>query len=134
MGKGIDSYRDMLVDMEQKTMASYDKTLISLSTGALGLSIVFLKDIFTETPTFICLLVISWIMWGLSLCLILISFYFSSLSFRYAIKQVDKNVINNETPGGVYSIFCNILTPISGFFFMLGILFFIIFTVKNIGG
>ena len=127
-------YRDMLIDLEQKTMASYDKTLITLSTGALGLSIVFINEILPKEFDFICCLIFAWVMWGLSLSLILISFYFSSLAFRKSIQQIDNDVIDKEVPGGVFTRVCNILTPISGSLFIIGAFFFLIFVIKNIGG
>lgn len=39
------SYRDLLQDLSVKSQEQYDKTVITLSTGALGLSFAFIKDV-----------------------------------------------------------------------------------------
>ena len=43
----LDEYRKSLIEIEQRIGAGYDKTLITLSGGALGLTVTFIKDIVT---------------------------------------------------------------------------------------
>lgn len=44
--EGIRSeYRRMLLDLEQESIASFDRTVLYLSGGALGLSMTFLQNI-----------------------------------------------------------------------------------------
>ena len=38
-------YRQQLITLEQKSAESFDKTVIALSGGALGLSLTFVKEI-----------------------------------------------------------------------------------------
>ena len=40
-----EEYRNGLIAAEQKSQDDYDKTIISLSGGALAISVVFIKDI-----------------------------------------------------------------------------------------
>lgn len=45
MNNGHQSYRDLLQELSVKSQEQYDKTVITLSTGALGLSFAFIKDV-----------------------------------------------------------------------------------------
>jgi len=45
MNNEYQSYRDLLQELSVKSQEQYDKTVITLSTGALGLSFAFIKDI-----------------------------------------------------------------------------------------
>ncbi len=71
-------YRNHLVLAGQKAQEDYDKAVMTLSGGALGISFAFLKDIvgpgdlLNET-----LLFFAWISWGLSVTAVLFSYYFS---------------------------------------------------------
>ena len=69
------SYRDLLQGLSIKSQEQYDKTLLTLSTGALGLSFAFIKDIVNiSSATNINYLTGSWICLTLSILCILISF------------------------------------------------------------
>jgi len=77
------SYRDLLQELSIKSQDQYDKTLLTISTGALGLSFAFIKDIVNiSSATNINFLTGSWICLTLSILCILISF----LSAKYALK------------------------------------------------
>ncbi|WP_134984071.1 hypothetical protein [Xanthomonas axonopodis] len=43
-------YRQWLVVAEQKAQEDYDKTVLTLSGGALGISFAFVKDIVGQNP------------------------------------------------------------------------------------
>ncbi len=49
--KNLAAYRQHLVDAEQQMQAEYDKAVLVLSGGAIGLSMTFLKDIVGVNPT-----------------------------------------------------------------------------------
>lgn len=97
----LGDYRSWLVAAEQKAQEDFDKTVLSLSGGALGVSFVFLKDIIgianIQSPEW---LLGSWLSWGVSSVSILASFYTSNLALRRAIRQVDDGTIRNQAPGG----------------------------------
>ena len=106
---GLKEYIQHLVLAGQKTQEDFDKTVLSLSGGALGISFAFIKDYLGENPikdqSF---LMSAWICWGLSVTIILISYYFSILALNKAVDQVDTNTIDRERPGKVYSILTSI--------------------------
>ena len=48
MAEELDKYRTELLQTVQKLNESYDKIIITLSGGALGLSVIFLKDVIKD--------------------------------------------------------------------------------------
>lgn len=126
-------YRNRLLDAEQKIGESCDKTLITLSGGALAISVTFIKEVLGEEDAqFLCVLSFSWSLWAISLTSVLLALYFASHAYRNAIKALDAGTLDLNRPGGVFSLLTNILNAIGGLSFLLGVLFFLIFAYKNI--
>jgi len=130
----LKEYRNQLIDAEQKAQDNFDKTVLSLSSGALGISFVFLKDIVGDTPASISLLMVAWISWALSSTSVLISFYMSHKALRHAIKQVDFNKIREEHPGSWYDKFTGFLNGFALILFVVGLFSMIWFIKMNLGG
>ena len=60
-------YRKWLVSAEQKSQEDFDKTILSLSGGALGISFVFLKDVIGPLPILQPgFLLAAWLAWRLA--------------------------------------------------------------------
>lgn len=115
-------YRQQLVEAEQKSQEDFDKTVLSLSGGALGISFVFLKDVIGASPIFSPnLLFLAWISWGLSTFCVLLSFFFSHLALRRAIDQVDSGAIETQKPGGFYSGITATLNALGAILFFVGV-------------
>ena len=135
MAESLNQYRQQLIEIEQKIGAGYDKTLITLSGGALGVSFAFIKSFIGEgqiaSPLYA---LFAWCFWAASLTFLLTAFYFGSLAYRYAIKMLDANKLNKDNPGGYYAIIINILNILGGLSFILGVALFITFSFKNLGG
>ena len=130
----LKEYRNQLIDAEQKAQDNFDKTVLSLSSGALGISFVFLKDIVGDTPTNISLLMVAWISWALSSTSVLISFYMSHKALRHAIKQVDANKIREEHPGSWYDKVTGFFNGLGLILFVTGLFSMIWFIKTNLGG
>ena len=128
-----DELRTLLSGLERDSQNSYDKAILTLSGGALGVTISFVKNVIGETPEGIGYMFGSWICWGLSLACVLFSFYTSALALRRAVIQLDKESIQEERPGGTFDIFTEVLNAASGCFFLAGIFLFVYFGYKNIG-
>jgi MFS family permease len=129
----IAEYRGLLTKTEQESQAEFDKTVLALSGGALGLSFAFLTDIVgPERMVHSGYLLWSWIFWGSSSAAVLLSFFTSQLAIRKAINQLDNKKIGMERPGGI----CDALTAglnLSGLVcFLLGLLMMIIFLNYNL--
>ena len=129
----LDEYRKMLLEAEQKMQSSYDKAVMTLSGGALGRSLAFIKDIADKTSLKSTgWLLTAWVLWGFSVTLILASFFTSSLAIRRAIRQTDEKLIYIEFAGGVLNRITSWLNPLAGGFFFLGVIAIVIFVGGNI--
>src|SRR5262245_17256947 len=105
MNKELSEYRRHLVSAEQKTQDDYDKTVLTLSGGALGISFAFVDKFIRQGPTIRPdLLVAAWTAWVASVGLVLVSFYVSGLALRKAINQTDEREIYSSRPGGFASV------------------------------
>ena len=134
MDEPLREYRQYLLLAEQKAQDAYDKTILSLSGGALGISFAFIDKFLTgHSVAHPSCLVSSWAVWASSVALILTSHLFSGQSLRRAIKQTDANQIYKQTPGGGWArltAFCNIAAGIT---FLAGVVLMILFVYANIG-
>lgn len=127
-------YRAHLVTAYQKAIEDYDKSIMSLSGGALGISFAFVKD-FIGTGTVVnrSILFSAWICWGVSVTSVVASFFISHLSLRYAIKQVDTGVVYQQSPGGLYSRITAFLNAFGGLLFLIGVILIALFVWQNLG-
>lgn len=134
-GDQLKEYRSHLILAEQKAQEDFDKTILTLSGGALGISFAFVKDIIGPNPiTNTWFLIFAWISWGLSVTTVLLSFFTSHLALRQTINQADRGEIYSKRPGGCYDIItegCNLMGFI---FFSIGVALMIIFVWLNLGG
>jgi hypothetical protein len=140
MEESLREYRTHLVTTEQKAQEDYDKTVISLSGGALGISFAFIKDIIGNHPIISKeILVSGWVCWGLSITLVLASYFLSHLALREAIKQFDTAVKNlnvdeiySQRAGGWYSLITAVLNVLGGLLFLAGVMLITIFVWYNL--
>lgn len=127
------SYRQSLIEAEKQGQDSFDKTVLSLSGGALGISFVFIKDVIG--PHAIIgpgLLLAAWICWALSTLAVLVSFYTSNRALRKAIEQCDNDTIRCEPPGGFFSKITRNLNMAGIIFLILGIALMSAFVYSNL--
>ncbi|MCC5099088.1 MULTISPECIES: hypothetical protein [Xanthomonas] len=126
-------YRQWLVVAEQKAQEDYDKTVLTLSGGALGISFAFVKDIVGQNPIQnSSWLVAAWILWALSTSAMLGSFFVSRLALRRAILQCDDGTIFCNPPGGFYTQLTRWLNGSGAVLFLFGICFMAAFVKTNL--
>jgi hypothetical protein len=150
--KELEDFRKTLVDSSIKAQDDWDKTIITLASASLGLSITFVKDITGSVATNLPLLQIAWGLWGFSLIFVLLSFSSSYYALRKAIFQVDelsegKNTIEkigrngwfdrltsnaNINLGGWLNRVTYILNTFSGTAYILGLVLFLIYVIENL--
>ena len=131
--KRVDEYRTMLLGLEQQMQSAYDKAVMTLSGGALGISLTFLKDVADKTALRNTgWLLTAWILWGLSVTSVLASFFTSSLALRKAIRQTDERLIYVEVVGGRLNQITSFLNPFAGLLFFLGVVSIVLFVGGNI--
>lgn len=131
--KIIADYRGLLTKTEQEAQSDFDKAVLTLSGGALGLSFAFTKDVVgTENVVHTSYLLAAWIAWGLSSTSILLSFFTSQLALRKAIKQLDAGKLGMERPGGWFDWVTARLNLAGLILFLSGLTVMIIFLCFNV--
>ena len=126
-------YRQSLQKGASRAQGNYDKYLISLAGGGLGVSIAFVRDFVGSSA--ICLqqyLAASWLLWLITIALVLYSFFTSANGFRKAVKQVDAGSIYTQHPGGKWDKLTRFFNAAAGVMFILGTLSSIIFVLNNL--
>ncbi len=126
-------YRNFLVTNDQKSQESFDKTVLWLSGGALAISFAFVKDIIGTKPV-VCplFLIAAWVTWALSTCAVLISHHLSHRAFCRAIDQVDEGKIDEQRPGGRWSVATELVNIIGAILFFIGVCCMILFVYFNL--
>ena len=126
-------YRSDLIEAEKQAQEDYDKTILTLSSGALGISIAFIKNIIGEGPIVAPgFLYWAWICWGGSMTSILISFYTSHLALRREIRNLSEGKTIEAKPGGIFDMITAILNPLSGALLIAGIIVMALFVANNL--
>lgn len=126
-------YRKWLVAAEQKSQEDFDKTILSLSGGALGISFVFLKDVIGPHPILQSgFLLAAWLAWAFSTFSVLTSYYLSHLALRRAISQVDNGTIYKQPPGGAFARWTAILNAAGAVLFLVGVCCITVFAGSNL--
>jgi len=127
-------YRQHLVLAEQKAQEDFDKTVVSLSGGGLGISFAFVdKFIKAGQPTHHGLLFAAWIAWALSIVAVLASYFVSVRALRKAIQQTDAKQIHNEKPGGWWSPLVDVYNVAGLVLFLVGVVLLVMFVGFNFG-
>lgn len=133
MQDDMQSYRNYILEAEQKSIESYDKAILTLTAGGLGVTLTFINSAMsTGHVQQLTLLFYGWGCWVFAIIVILLSFYCSHLALRKTIKQIDDKSIHNSTPGGYYSTVINYCNVFSGLFFIAGLVLVLTFTYINI--
>lgn len=128
----LKDYRAQLVALEQQSQSTFDRTLLTLSGGALGVSLAFVKDLLGgAAPARGQLLMGAWVSWICSLGLVLCSHYFSVLATRTAIKQVDAGKIYEHAPGKGFGTVTDWLNALGGLAFIGGLVLIALFANAN---
>lgn len=128
----LSAYRQSLVIAEQAMQGEYDKAVMTLSGGALGISFTFLKDIVgTKGLTHFCALLAAWGLWGLSISFILASFFTSTKALRKTVNDTDVHTIYMTLAQSRWATATKILNALGGIGFFLGLLSLLVFVAHN---
>lgn len=128
----MEEYRRTLLECDKSSVQEYDKAVMTLSGGALGVSFSFLQYIGKpDALEHLSYLLIAWGMWGLSITFVLFSHYASHLAMRRALKDLNHDRLNYDKPGQHWDIIINVINPVGGGLFFVGLVFLLIFVSKN---
>ena len=128
-------YRKLLVEADERSQENFDKTVIALSGGGMGVSLAFVDNIVGDRPLAAsCLLLLAWAAWTASLLVVLTSFYLSRLALRQAIAELDAGVTSTARPGGRYAVLTTVANFVGPALFIIGAILMGVFVFLNIGG
>ncbi len=130
----LSKYRDYAVKEFTKSQESFDKVLLTLASGALGISISFTDNIIDiDTSKSLFVLFLAWFFWGSSLFVLLLSHSNSVKAWNKTIDQVDFDTLpeKNENPGEPYNSRVGTCNSLGLFLFMLGLVSFFIYLSIN---
>ncbi len=112
--------------------SEYDKSVVALSGGAIGLSFIFLRDVVKDaTIQDTVWLLAAWTSWGISVISILFSFLTSAIALRKAIQQTDNKMIYIHQVGGRWNTITYMLNFFAGILFLAGIICIVQFVRGN---
>jgi hypothetical protein len=131
-----DLFRDHMKqdwDDIQSSTDSFDQSLLTLSTGALALSIAFIKDIVqVDAAVWMNLLYTSWCLFIVCILVTVVSFQLSIAAaqehLRFLPKFYFEEVKEENNP---YTARLKLTTRISGAAFILGLFCIMLFGIKN---
>lgn len=130
------SYRDWLVKCRHEAAQEYDKAVMALSGGGLGISLGFLHGNAEKHLELVWCLITSWVFFGLSLFSTLVSFRISYRAHHRAIEQVDNQVdvdcLRREGAGGRYTTATEVLNWASLVTLLVGVIFVAVFVGRNV--
>lgn len=127
-------YRNLLIKTQHQLNDSYDKLVVTLSGGALALSIAFLKDIVNiKEAVYVWMLVLSWSCFIISLASIFSEILFGIEAYKKAVKQLDEDSITKEKVGGLFSSLTKWFGNIAAASLIIGLFLISAFVFINVG-
>lgn len=118
--------RKRLTNLHEKATDSFDRAVMTLSAGALGISLAFIHDV-APKPRHTWVLGCAWFSFALSLLVILLSFLSSERAIVKMVAQLDENA--EDIPRGRLT---DLLNWFSAGAFVLGVVLLVIFAWLNL--
>jgi hypothetical protein len=120
--------------IEHEQQKVIDATLISLSSGAIALSLKFVQDLNISALDKLCLVLFSWFFFLSCIVFIFFSFFSSQKAFKEERLIIIKRLGGERTKEGPneYDIRTGILNKLAFSAFFLGLIFLILFVVISI--
>ena len=127
----VREYRSLLISTQQRAQEAYDRTLVLLSGGALGVSFAFVTQFLADrAPISIGCLAFAWGAWVLSLGATLFSHLLSAWMFKRALQDLDDGKDGSATR--TYDTMVTVLNAASGLLFLVGVGSAGVFVVRNL--
>lgn len=126
-------FRRHLVEATQKSTELFDKAVMTLSGGALSVSLLLLDRISRDDLQNGWWLLVAWSLWAVSLASSLFSHWCSIQALRNAVNEFDHEPHKTKL-GGWMSAITGSLNLISGCGFVLGVIAFLFFVGANYRG
>ena len=131
----VDAYLASLERLREEAQEGFDKAVLTLSGGALGVSFVFVKDIVGNRPlSFTGLLLAAWMAWAASCAATLTSYFTSARTMGHAIKQIHKEQRTGEQQNidGFWNAATTTCNSIAGVGFVVGVVLMALFAYNTL--
>lgn len=116
----------------EKMQTAYDRTVLTLSGGAFGLSMTYAKDFVGKSEIRAAnWLLAAWLCWGISVTIMLGSFFTSAKAMERAIRQTDQRAVYREPVGGYFDKWTRHLNLFAGLLFFFGLIAMSLFVRFN---
>ena len=131
-------HRRVLVEGMAQQQAAFDKHVLTLSVGALGLSTVFLNHFAPKgSRECLCALLVTWASFCLCIVCTLVSFLVGKAAYRRQMAIWDQKYAPARQGAAIDETNCprsasKCLTVVSLVLFMAGVVFFVIFAYCNL--
>lgn len=134
----LNKHRDSLVSTSLKSQEEFDKTILWLSSGGLGISFTFLKDLIQNEKIEFTWLLTAWICWGFSILFVFASYKTSHMSLEQDISKLNDGLNNGDLANlgaslgnGTFEKITKILNGLGIFLLFAGMASMISFTHIN---
>jgi hypothetical protein len=128
--------RKLLIEAKDDGSKQFDKGILTLSAGALAISITFINQISPHPKNCtLYLLSIAWISFIMSLLSTLISFLTSQEAYSRAIEILETEFFKdkpNSCNKNTYATLTKILNYTSAILFIIGVIFLVCFCMANL--
>ena len=119
----------------QSSSDEYDKAVLALSGGGLGLSLAFIKDVVPLSHAIsLAVLLCSWICFAVAMLLVVISYQLSRLAQTLHLEHLQRYYLagKKEFPSNKFNSWLSWCNAGSGFFLILAVILTIAFAWQNI--
>ncbi|MBZ9881726.1 hypothetical protein LB535_05115 [Mesorhizobium sp. CA10] len=123
--EGLLKHREAMVALRSDQLTTLDKSLLSVSSGALGISIVFMDKIGGGSGAVSAYLLTSWICFGAAISANITSYFTGAEDAQREIDKLDKCVINStayESGGNPFQGATKLLNVAALVLFILGVI------------
>jgi len=125
--------RYSLISSKSGQVKLFDKTLILIATGALTLSIAFIRDIIPDIkPSTSGLLKVSWACFSISLLFVLLAYLFSKFAYQKAITDLWDFIYKDIKKINYWSILVDFLNVSSVIAIFIGVIYLVLFSARNL--
>src|SRR5260370_30305412 len=137
--KLYDEHRKQAWEALHSSTENFDKSILTLSSGALGLSLSFIKDIVPlGHAAWRLLLYLSWGFFGLCILLTVLSYQLGIRAQQEHLKNLPKYYLENDDKAAKQKSWfwraVEAFSLVSAGFFAVGLIFTVVFCIKNLEG